>query len=97
MSQHLFPSSVASAVIYRCGQFDGPDRSCIQNCFQTTNTTNQYLLWTSEHPTAHKLVVVKTLYEWASNKTEEGNKQEEKYTSVTHMQLIPDLVCNEGH
>ncbi len=40
--------------------------------------TDQHLLWTSEHPTAHKLSVAKTLYERANIITDEKDRQEEE-------------------
>lgn len=43
-----------------------------------TQPTYQYLLWTSEYPTAHKVSVVRTLSERASIITEEEDRQEEE-------------------
>lgn len=40
--------------------------------------TDQYLLWTSEHPTAHNHSVVRTLYQQANNITEDKDRQEEE-------------------
>ena len=40
--------------------------------------TDQYLLWTSEHPIAHKLSVVRTLYERASITTDPGDRAAEE-------------------
>ena len=40
--------------------------------------TDQYLLWTSEHPTAHKLSVVRTLFDRTSMITDEQDREEEE-------------------
>lgn len=42
--------------------------------------TDQYLLWTSEHPTTHKLSVICTLYDRTSIITDNHDKEEEKHT-----------------
>lgn len=47
--------------------------------------TDQYLLWTSEHPTAHKLSVVRTLYERTSFIMEEKDRQKEENTSDAYL------------
>lgn len=47
--------------------------------------TDQYLLWTSEHPTIHKLSVVRTLYERTTIITDpEDRTQEEQHMQHTH-------------
>ncbi len=58
--------------------------------------TDQYLLWISEHPTAHKLSVVRSFYEWASIITEEEGRQEEEKThrACTHTLPIAQM-CHE--
>ena len=40
--------------------------------------TDQYLLWNSEHPTAHKLSVVRTLYDRSSVITDQHDREEEE-------------------
>ena len=40
--------------------------------------TDQYLLWTSEHPVAHKLSVVRTLYDRANLVTNAQDREEEE-------------------
>lgn len=48
-------------------------------------TYPQYLLWTSEHPIAHKLSVVRTLYDRTTSITdEEDREEEEKHTKSTN-------------
>lgn len=42
--------------------------------------TDQNLLWTSEHPTAHKLSVVRTLYKRASIIITEDRQREEQHS-----------------
>uniref|UniRef100_A0A1A8L603 Helix-turn-helix domain-containing protein n=1 Tax=Nothobranchius pienaari TaxID=704102 RepID=A0A1A8L603_9TELE len=40
--------------------------------------TDQYLLWTSEHPTAHKLSVFRPVYERTSFITDETDRKQEE-------------------
>ena len=46
--------------------------------------TDQYLLWTSEHPTAHKLSVVRTLHERATIITDPKTEHRRNNTYRTH-------------
>ncbi len=52
--------------------------------------TDQYLLWISEHPTAHKLSVVRAFYEWTSIITEEEDRQEEEKTHRACTHTLPN-------
>uniref|UniRef100_A0A1A8MWI4 Helix-turn-helix domain-containing protein n=1 Tax=Nothobranchius pienaari TaxID=704102 RepID=A0A1A8MWI4_9TELE len=50
------------------------------NTYRKPTHTDQYLLWTSEHPTIHKMSVIRTLYHRANMVTEERDrKQEDKH------------------
>ncbi|XP_070398607.1 uncharacterized protein [Nothobranchius furzeri] len=50
------------------------------NTYRKPTHTDQYLLWTSEHPTIHKMSVIRTLYHRANIITEERDrKQEDKH------------------
>uniref|UniRef100_A0A1A8QXM9 Helix-turn-helix domain-containing protein n=1 Tax=Nothobranchius rachovii TaxID=451742 RepID=A0A1A8QXM9_9TELE len=46
--------------------------------YRKTTHTDQYLLWTSEHPTAHKLSVVRPVYERTSFITDETDRKQEE-------------------
>ncbi len=54
------------------------DGSIKTTVYRKPTYTDQYLLWTSEHPTAHKLSVIRTLYERATTIAEEKDRQEEE-------------------
>lgn len=60
--------------------------------------TDRYLLWTLEHPTAHKTSVVRILYERASIITEEEHRQEEENNVQCALKLCqyPKWTINEG-
>ncbi|KAJ0039381.1 hypothetical protein NL108_016169 [Boleophthalmus pectinirostris] len=50
--------------------------------------TDQYLLWTSQHPTAHKLSVVRTLLERATLITDrQGGRGETRHTNTQTMSI----------
>ncbi len=60
--------------------------------------TDQYLLWTSEHPTTHKLSVVRALYDRANIITDDKDRQgEEQHIKnvLTHC-LDPGWAINKG-
>ncbi len=48
------------------------------NIYRKRTHTDQYLLWTSEHPTAHKMSVVRTLYERAGLITDPKDRAQEE-------------------
>lgn len=54
------------------------DGSIKMTAYRKPTHADRYLLWTSEHPTAHKVSVVRTLSERAGIKTEEEDRQEEE-------------------
>nr|XP_054605014.1 uncharacterized protein cbx7b isoform X1 [Nothobranchius furzeri] len=47
------------------------------NTYRKPTHTDQYLLWTSEHPTIHKMSVIRTLYHRANMVTEERDRKQE--------------------
>lgn len=55
------------------------DSSTKIKIYRKPTHTDQYLLWTSEHPIAHKLSVAHTLFDRANNIiTDTQDKQEEE-------------------
>ena len=60
--------------------------------------TDQYLLWTSEHPTEHKLSVVRTLYHRATIVTDTQDRAEEEahiHNALIHCQY-PQWAIEKG-
>ena len=56
----------------------GEDGGIKIKIYRKPTHTDQYLLWNSEHPTAHKLSVVRTLYDRSSVITEQQDREEEE-------------------
>lgn len=56
----------------------GEDGSIKIKVYRKPTHTDQYLLWSSEHPTAHKLSVVRTLFYRASIITDTQDREEEE-------------------
>ncbi len=74
------------------------DSSIKTTVYRKPSHTDQYLLWTSEHPTAHKLSVIRTLYERATTITEEKDRQEEE-KHIQHALTLcqyPSWAINKG-
>lgn len=57
--------------------------------------TDQYPLWTLEHPTAHKISVVRILYERASIITEEEHRLEEEKQRALTLCQYPKWAINK--
>ena len=60
--------------------------------------TDQYLLWSSEHPTAHKLSVVRTLFDRASivSDTQDKEKEEKHIKQALKACQYPAWAINKG-
>lgn len=56
----------------------GEDGSIKIKVYRKPTHTDQYLLWSSEHPTAHKLSVVRMLFHRTSIITDTQDRQEEE-------------------
>lgn len=60
--------------------------------------THQYLLWSSGHPTAHKLSVVRTLFDRTSTITDNQDKEEEENHIKQALKICkyPTWAINKG-